>query len=311
MHSLARVPARRRPLPIGAALGACALVAGLALIPEGRVHAADPAVFAAHGEGSTAKIDHHDWTVLLRAMTTVERGVTKVAYKGLDRPSREALSAYVAFLQTVPVGEFNRDEQLAFWLNLHNAATIEILVEEYPGRTLAPVRSLPKSAGGPFAEKRLTVAGVALSVEDIVQSVLRPNWKDPLYHYGLAYGAVGGPNLARKAFTGPEVHAQLEEQARSFVNRGGADVRRGKLTVSSLYEWYRADFGADDAALIDHLRRFASDEMKQDLAGITSISKHDFDWALNAYTPRAPQIDRSSGGFGNTGFGGIGGGGGS
>jgi len=55
----------------------------------------------------------------------------------------------------------------------------------------------------------------------------------------------------------------------------------GRLVVSSLYDWYRVDFGGDAAGVIRHLRQYARPPRAATLDGITDIADDRYDWALN------------------------------
>ncbi|HIJ46195.1 MAG TPA: DUF547 domain-containing protein, partial [Rhodospirillaceae bacterium] len=51
--------------------------------------------------------------------------------------------------------------------------------------------------------------------------------------------------------------------------------------VSSIYDWYMADFGGGVEGVLDHLRRYAEADLKARLRGITGIAGDVYDWALN------------------------------
>jgi hypothetical protein len=73
----------------------------------------------------------------------------------------------------------------------------------------------------------------------------------------------------------------LEEAARSYINhpRGFARVD-GALVASSIFDWYVDDWG-DQAAVLDHARKYASDKTKAILGTAIQIDSHDYDWSLN------------------------------
>ncbi len=74
----------------------------------------------------------------------------------------------------------------------------------------------------------------------------------------------------------------MEAAARSYVNhRRGARVEDGRLVVSSLYAWYREDFGGTEAGMIAHLKRYAAPELAKALETVTEIDGYEYDWVLN------------------------------
>jgi hypothetical protein len=75
----------------------------------------------------------------------------------------------------------------------------------------------------------------------------------------------------------------LDDAARAFVNhpRGATVLADGRLRVSSIYHWFREDFGGTDAGVIAHLRQHAAPALAARLATVTAVAGHDYDWALN------------------------------
>ncbi len=56
----------------------------------------------------------------------------------------------------------------------------------------------------------------------------------------------------------------------------------GKLVVSSIYDWFEADFGDSDAGVIKHLRRYAQPPLKEALRGVEEVDDHQYEWGVNA-----------------------------
>ena len=61
----------------------------------------------------------------------------------------------------------------------------------------------------------------------------------------------------------------------------GATVKNGKLTVSSIYQWFQPDFGGSDAGVIEHLKKYADPALEKKLTGIARIDADQYDWNLN------------------------------
>lgn len=152
----------------------------------------------------------------------------------------------------IPMAEWTRNQQLAYWLNLYNITVVEALAQHYPTRHLRALMAELKS------EKRLTVAGVPLSLDDIQHRILAENWRDPLVIYGLWQGYVGGPNILPVAFTSANVHRLLKENAAEFINSNrGASMSGDTLEVSTYYGENMDFFPGGEAQLQAHLVRYA------------------------------------------------------
>jgi hypothetical protein len=264
---------------------ALALLAGCATLEAQVVPAAEPlSRWERHSAASRAAVDHADWAALLqRYRSAGGDGVARFAYAAVGAADRERLKAYVRRLEAVDVDALNRREQLAFWVNLYNAVTVRTVLERYPVKS---IRDIALGGGlfqaGPWGAKLVTVGGTALTLDDIEHRILRPLWRDPRIHYVVNCASIGCPDLPARPLTGANAEATLEAAARAYVNHPrGAAVSGGRLTVSSIYRWFREDFGGSDAGVLDHLRRHAAPPLAAALAAITRIDGHAYDWRLN------------------------------
>jgi hypothetical protein len=232
---------------------------------------------------SKVAIDHSAWDGFLsRHVREGKDGINRIAYGKVGKADREALRAYLAMLQKIAIRKFGRDEQRAYWTNLYNAATVDVVLAHYPVESILKIDISPGLfAKGPWKKKLLQVEGEGVSLDDIEHRILRPIWKDPRTHYAVNCASLGCPNLPARAFTSGNMEALLDAGARAYVNHArGASVDGGRLTVSSIYVWFGSDFGGD-AGVIEHLKKYAEPGLKKALAGVRRISGHDYDWTLN------------------------------
>lgn len=94
-----------------------------------------------------------------------------------------------------------------------------------------------------------------MSLDDIEHRILRPIWQDNRIHYALNCASLGCPNLAPVAYTAANTEALLERGAREYVNHPrGVSFEHGALVVSSLYLWFKADFGGGKDGIMRHIR---------------------------------------------------------
>ena len=95
------------------------------------------ALFSASAAEAALERSHAAWTALLARHVKLEdaRGTaSRVDYAAFAR-DRAALQAYLAELARVTPSELAalpRADQMAFWINAYNAATIELILGEYP-----------------------------------------------------------------------------------------------------------------------------------------------------------------------------------
>ena len=234
---------------------------------------------------STLIINHSAWTTFLGSyVTSGADGLNRVAYNRITAEDKQGLEAYIHTLEAIDVPRYNRNEQFAFWANLYNAVTVNLVIDAYPVTSIRKIKSGAFSFG-PWAKKRIQVGRHALSLDDVEHGILRASWRDPRIHYALNCASVSCPNLALQAYSGQTLGHALDASARAYINHPrGAQIEQGQLTVSSIYEWYVQDFGNSDQGVIQHLQQFAEGAFAQELASVQKISGHGYDWSLNDMT---------------------------
>ena len=92
-------------------------------------------------------------------------------------------------------------------------------------------------------------------------------------HRRIAHDEVGGL---------PDGDGAGGQAERRRVVAGGEGDRLG---VSSIYRWYRDDFGPTDRDVINHLMAYAEPGLAMRLQRFDQISDDAFDWRLNDAAP--------------------------
>ncbi|TNE54951.1 MAG: DUF547 domain-containing protein [Sphingomonadales bacterium] len=171
---------------------------------------------------------------------------------------------------TIDLQSYPRNEQLAFWINFHNVALMDMIAREWPVRQPSSI----EIDGVPLDQaKFLTVQGVKMSLHDIRHQIVYRNWKDPRVIYGFWRGEIGGPSIQSDAFNGATISERLDRSAREFVNSlRGVQKAGTRMQVSDLYEEVRPYYFADwPGSLRPHIAGYAEEEVTEILAETTSI----------------------------------------
>ena len=207
---------------------------------------------------------------------------TRVMFSFLDADVIASFTEYRKDLENtatiVDIQSLSRNEQLAYWINLHNVALVEQIANAWPIRQPREI----KVDGVPLDEARfITVEGIKLSPRDIREKIVYRHWKDPLVIYGFWRGEIGGPSLQKEAFNADNVGRLLQRGAADFVNSlRGTQELGGRLQVSELYqEAAPFFFPAFEQDVRAHLARYADEPTSALLAKTTgaqaSIAEHD------------------------------------
>ena len=233
-------------------------------------------------QSGSGSIGHQAWDAFLgRWATASPDGINRVAYSKVDAGGQAELAAYLEHLQAADPTALSRAEQFAYWVNLYNAATVALILNEQPVDSIRDIGG-GLFARGPWDDDAVTVVGRTLSLNDIEHGILRPIWNDPRIHYVVNCASIGCPNLGLKSFPVTDAEATLDAAAQAYVNHPrAARIEDGKLIVSSIYAWYAEDFGGDDAGIISHLKAHAQPDLKLALKEISGIARDEYNWSLN------------------------------
>ena len=243
------------------------------------------AYWTRHDAASAAVIDHTSWQTFLNRYVSIDAaGVSRVAYGAVDTDNQAALKRYLADLEAVPIHNYRRAEQLAYWVNLYNAKTVDIVLDHYP---VDSIRDIKLGDGlivvGPWGAPVLRVSGRPLSLNDIEHAIIRPIWQDQRIHYVLNCAAVGCPNLGPDAYTGDTIDLAMTKAAEAYVSdpRGVHIDDKDRLRLSKIYAWFREDFGGEPSAVLRSIARYAMPPLRTKLDGRERIDRYAYDWSLN------------------------------
>ena len=193
---------------------------------------------------------------------------SRISFSLLNDEYKTALTEYQKDLERIGseinIPSLSRNEQLAYWLNLHNVTMIAQIVENYPVRRPSKIKvngiSVDKA-------KILKVNGVSLSLQDIRERIVYPNWKNPNVIYGFFRGDIGSPAILDYAFTGENLADGLRASGEDFVNslRGVHEASKTR-NVSRVYQeaapFYFKNFESD---LQNHLLQYAREDVKAEI----------------------------------------------
>ena len=186
----------------------------------------------------------------------------------------------LAIPSQVPVERLRKNEQLAYWYNLHNAIVMAKLAEEYPITRLKPLFD-PEDEDSFYRQRIFDLSGTMISLKDIQDHVIE-NWDDPLVIYGFYMGAVGTPNIRQAAYTGRTVFEDLKANAVDFVNsvRGTQVWKDKELRVATYYERMDSKFPNFEQDVITHVRQYAKPAFLGRMSSVSEVDARIEDWYI-------------------------------
>jgi len=178
---------------------------------------------------------------------------------------------------------YGRSEQMAFWINLYNAVTVKVVLDHPDERSIRAMGGGFFSRG-PWSDKLITVAGEELTLDDIEHRIMRPIWEDRRIHFALNCASKGCPELAARAYTAKYLPAMLDASEESYLGSKRAvmfDVNK-ELVLSSIFDWYAADFAPDERSLLGYLADHSEGVIAGRLRAYRGPIRYQYDWSLNS-----------------------------
>lgn len=214
-------------------------------------------------------VDHSPFDAILKA--TVKNEL--VDYNAVKSQHLPALTAYLDALAKVDPAKLDRNEQLAFYINLYNATMIRTVVDR-----LSPTYTPAEKDYGVFKEPLVRLNGKRVSLNDLENNIIRPTFKDPRIHVALVCGARSCPPLVPFAYTAANLNETLDANTKAFVNdkfRNPIDERGKKLRLSKIFDWYADDFGGK-AGVPAFVSKYAGKDYSR-----YKVEHVEYSWELN------------------------------
>lgn len=175
--------------------------------------------------------------------------------------------------------KWSENEQLAYWINLYNAFTTELILDHYPLESIRDIGTKIPIVFGDTAWdiEFINVGAKTYTLDQIENEVLRNKFDEPRVHFALVCAAASCPDLRREAYTADKLDSQLNSQAVIFLsnpikNKIGSE----KSTISEIFKWYESEF-TKNGTLIEYLNQFT----RSTISSNAEIDYIKFDWSLN------------------------------
>ncbi|HAT64388.1 MAG TPA: DUF547 domain-containing protein [Flavobacteriaceae bacterium] len=217
----------------------------------------------------TALVDHSQWDALLKKHVD-KNGL--VDYKGFLK-DRSQLDSYLKMLsENVPTEAWSVQELLAYYINTYNAYTVDLILDNYPVKSIKDISGAWTKAIVPIGDKTLSLGGIE-------NGILR-KMNEPRIHFAINCASFSCPDLLNEAFTADKIDAQLDKVTRSFINGPKNDIGITHLKLSKIFDWYKKDYvinGKND--VIAYVNAYLFKKIK--INPNATITYFEYDWDLN------------------------------
>ncbi|MDA7825220.1 DUF547 domain-containing protein [bacterium] len=181
--------------------------------------------------------DHRQWTDVLQAYVS-ENGA--VDYKGLQN-NKSGLESYLKLLSAnAPSDEWSIDAKKAYWINAYNAFTIQLILKNYP---LKSIKDLKRPWGLSF----IKIYGGKITLNTIEHEILRP-MGDPRIHFAIVCASKSCPKLLNYAYESETLDQQLDHVTKMFINDPSRNsISQSNVKISKIFKWFKTDFPKSEA----------------------------------------------------------------
>lgn len=219
------------------------------------------------GTYSQKQVNHTTWTELLQKHVDNQGNVN---YKGFLK-DRTQLKNYLKQLSdNPPHSSWSRNETLAYYINVYNAFTVELILENYPLKSI-------KDINRPWGRKFFKLGDQNYSLNNIEHDILR-KMGEPRIHFAINCASVSCPKLYNKAFTSDQLENQLEKLTREFINSSENKISKNELQLSNIFKWYEKDYLING---IQSLAHYVSQYTNEKINPNAKVSFLDYNWNLN------------------------------
>jgi hypothetical protein len=185
-------------------------------------------------------VSHQIWSDLLEKFVS---STGKVNYQGFISDSIK-LSAYLAVLSSnPPATSWTEAQQLAYWINVYNAFTVKLILDNYPLKSIKDISDGLPMINSPWDIKFFKIGGTLFDLNTVEHEILRKKFAEPRIHFAINCASVSCPNLRNEAYTAEKLEAQLEAQADDFINDPNKNLINDKESqLSKVFDWFKSDF---------------------------------------------------------------------
>lgn len=200
----------------------------------------------------------------------------------------QQLDAYLAACAAVTEATYEKwpePQRLAFLINLYNAATLRLILDHYP------VKSIKKIGGffsGPWDQPVVRLFGKSTTLGAVEHELLRVQFDEPRLHFAIVCAARGCAPLRSEAYVADRIEQQFDEQGKAFLSntaKNSVDVKTRTLYLSPIFKWFAEDFERGHGSVAKFIAPYFPAAVRNELVrGDFRVKYTDYDWSLNEAT---------------------------
>ena len=212
---------------------------------------------------------HQLWDELLQKHVS---NVGIVNYKSFKTDHKKLLD-YIYVLSLLYKSDnfqsLSKEEKLAYWINAYNAMTVDLILRNYPVKSIKEIKD-------PWKQRLWKLTDIDYNLGEIEHQILR-KMNEPRIHFAIVCASVSCPKLQNKAFTASKLDEQLTNATREFLSDTSKNsIAQNNLELSKIFQWFSKDF-KQNGSLIHFLNQYSNIKISEK----AKIKFKDYNWNLN------------------------------
>ena len=209
---------------------------------------------------------HKTWSILLQKHVNKNGDVD---YQGFKKDI-DSLNSYLGTLEkNIPSETSSREQKLAYWINVYNAFTVKLILNNYPLKSIKDIKK-------PWSQRFFKLGEKWYNLNEVEHKILR-KMNEPRIHFAIVCASVSCPKLQNKAFEEATLEEQLQDATRTFLNDATKNtITSQKLEISLIFKWFAKDF-KQKGSIIDFIKPYTEEEIPENV----KITYQKYNWQLN------------------------------
>ena len=193
-----------------------------------------------------------------------------VNYKGF-KTDISKLRGYITELgKTQPTSLWTKEDKLAFWINAYNALTIDLILRNYPVKSIKDIKK-------PWNQRLWQFGDKWINLNDIEHQILR-KMNEPRIHFGIVCASFSCPQLQNQAFTDLNTEILLTKATKGFLKDNKRnELSENRVKISKIFKWFAKDFKTTHGSVLQFINSYS----EINISNKAKVSYKDYNWDLN------------------------------
>lgn len=212
------------------------------------------------------EVDYSTWNTLLKKYVAPNGDVDYKNFKN-DMGDLNTFLEYMAL--NGPSDNWDKNEKLAYYINIYNAATVKLILDHYPVKSIKDIKN-------PWLKKRVSIGNRKWALGGIENKILR-KMDEPRIHFAINCASYSCPKLLNEAYTPSQLENQLQQATVDFLKDPNRNlITKDSISLSKIFKWYEKDF-TEKNTLPNYINQYIESKLPENV----KIGYLEYNWNLN------------------------------